>query len=435
MARIIDLKAEAAACFARTEPLAALRLYDLILRAAPLDFEARLGIADCLAAAGQPGPAIEVYRAVGFYALKAGHPLLALVAARVVESLGGESDDVLAALVVTYGSESGVIGQFAARINLPDPATAIAIPAADTPVDVAAAAAHAAQCTATFDDYPEALHPIPLLSSLSEDAFRRVLATLVVRRVPAGERVISEGEPGESFFFLAAGGVRVFATDGLGRDTDLAVLRENAVFGEMALISAQPRSASVQATQPSDLIEVTRQSLAAVADELSQVATALHDFTRERLLANLMATSSLFRPFTSIQRRDLLRRFTSHDVAPQTAIIRQGDPGRGLFVVLSGEVEVVQETKGGESLPLATLRAGDLFGEMAIVRGAATTATVTAARPSTVLYLAREYVERIVAAFPEIRTYLESLADDRALDTQLAHEAATAEPTEHLVLI
>lgn len=434
MARISELKAEATARFSSGDPIAALRIYDHLVRAMPLDFEARLGVADCLARSGSPGLAIEVYRAVAFYALKAGHPLLAVVCARVLESLGGEADDVLATLVVTYGSESPLVGQFAARIHLPDPATVIPASATDDS-DPAAIAERAATCTATFTDYPEAVHPIPLLSALSEDAFRRVLETLVVRRVSAGERIIAEGEPGESFFFLATGGVRVYATDGLGRDTDLATLRENAIFGEMALISAQPRSASVIAACASDLIEVTRASLAAVADELAQVATALHDFTRERLLANLMATNALFRPFSPVQRRDLLRRFTSHDVAPQTTIIRQGDPGRGLFVVLSGEVEVVQEGPGGAALPLATLRAGDLFGEMAIVRDAATTATVTAARPSTVLYLAREYVERIVAAFPEIRATLEALAEDRALDTQLAGEVAPAEPTEHLVLI
>ena len=149
---------------------------------------------------------------------------------------------------------------------------------------------------------------------------------------------------------------------------------------------------------------------------------ALSGFTRDRLLSNLMATSPLFRPFSRPQQRDLLRRFTAHDVAPGTAIIRQGDEGRGLFVVLSGEVEVASEAgaTGAAPTPLATLRAGEVFGEMSLIRGGPTSATVTAASPATVLFLGREYVDRIVAGVPEIKKYLEALTEDRELDTQLA---------------
>lgn len=423
MTALAEVKGHAARLFARGDALAALRLYDAALAAAPLDFEARLRVGDCLAALGKPALAVEVLRATAWYCIKSGHPLAAVVAARVVESLGGAADDLLAALVAHYGSESELVGSFAARINTPPGTTEIAAPDlhAAPPADLAEqAAARALGATAAFDEWPEALHPIPLLSQLSEAAFRRVLGTLVVRRLPDRAPVIREGEPGESFFLIATGAVRVFDIDGEGRRKDLATLHENAIFGEMALLSARPRSASVDVVGEADLLEVTRASLATLAGELEQVAAALTAFTRDRLINNLMATNPLFRPFSQPQRRDLLRRFTAHDVAPGTPIIRQGDEGRGLFVVLSGEVEVSASDALGVATPLATLRAGEVFGEMSLVRGGPTTATVTAASQGTVLFLAREYVDRIVAGIPEIRGYLEALAEDRALDTQLA---------------
>jgi CRP-like cAMP-binding protein len=246
-----------------------------------------------------------------------------------------------------------------------------------------------------------------------------VLGTLVLRRLPMGALVIREGEPGNSFFFVAGGQLRVFATDGLGRQTDLAQLGENAVFGEMALLSAQPRSASVGCLSEVDLLEVGRTSLASLADELGPVAEALHGFTRDRLLGNLMATSPLFKPFNRMQQRDLLRRFTSHDVAAGTVVINEGEEGRGLFVVLSGELDVSRRSSDGSTVPLGALRTGDVFGEMALLRNARTTATVVAQRPATVLFLAREYVAKIVAAMPEIKKYLEALAEDRDIDNQL----------------
>ncbi|MEO8842837.1 MAG: cyclic nucleotide-binding domain-containing protein [Kofleriaceae bacterium] len=421
MVSLGDVKRSAATLFAQGQHLAALRLYDAIVAGAPLDYDARIRVADAALALGDPRAA-NVYRATAWYCLKAGHPLAALVCARVLEAYGADASDLVAALVVTYGSESERLGKVATRIALPADTIPIEVPdvrLAAPPDAVAVAIARAEHCTDTLEGYPEALHPIPLLSAMSEAAFRRVLGTLVLRRLPVGAMVVREGEAGNSFFFVAGGQLRVFATDGLGRQTELAKLGENAVFGEMALLSAQPRTASVGCTTEVDLLEVGRQSLATLADELGPVAEALHGFTRERLLGNLMATSPLFKPFSRMQQRDLLRRFTSHDVAPGTIVINEGEEGRGLFVVLSGDLDVSRRSADGTTVPLGGLKTGDVFGEMSILRNARTTATVIAQRPATVLFLAREYVSRMVAGVPEIKSYLEALAEDREIDNQL----------------
>lgn len=421
MVSLGDVKRSAATLYAQGQHLAALRLYDAIVAVAPLDYDARIRVADCALAMNNAGAA-NVYRATAWYCLKSGHPLAALVCARVLEAHGADSSDILASLVVTYGSESERLGKVAARIALPPETLNLEVPDVRlaAPADaVAVALARAEHATDNFKEYPESLHAIPLLSTMSESAFRRVLGTLLLRRLPVGALVIREGEPGNSFFFVAGGELNVFSTDGLGRQTQLAKLGEGAVFGEMALLSAQPRTATVGCLTEVDLLEVGRQSLAALADELPIVAEALHGFTRERLLGNLMATSALFKPFNGIQRRDLLRRFTSHDVSPGTVVINEGEEGRGLFVVLSGELDVSRRQADGTSIPLGALKTGDVFGEMAILRNARTTATVVAQRPATVLFLARDYVSRIVAGVPEIKSYLEALAEDRDIDNQL----------------
>jgi hypothetical protein len=59
---------------------------------------------------------------------------------------------------------------------------------------------------------------------------------------------------------------------------------------------------------------------------------------------------------------------------------------------------------------------------------------VAATSAATVLFLARENVQRIVSGVPEIRRYLESLAEDRALDTQIALGGELGED-EVLILI
>ena len=264
--------------FSGGKPEVALRLYDAIVAAAPLCHDARIRVADCAMAMGKTAEAAAVYRSVAWYCLRAGHPLAALVCARVLQAHGQLADDLLATLVVTYGSESEQIGKLAARIASPPPDTEVPVPdgTGAAPADLMSRAlARAEHATDDISRWPAALHPIPLFSALSEAAFRRVLATVTLQRLPADTLVIREGEPGTSFFFVAAGELCVFSGGGpMGGPVELARLHENAVFGEMALLSAQPRSASVRTVGEVDLFELGRQSLAAVADEVASVITS-----------------------------------------------------------------------------------------------------------------------------------------------------------------
>ena len=188
MVSLGDVKRSAATLFAQGQHLAALRLYDAIVATAPLDYDARIRVADCALALGDPRAA-AVYRAAGWYCLKAGHPLAALVCARVLEAHGADASDLLASLVVTYGSESERLGKVAARIALPADTLDITVPDVRLPAPadaVPAAIARAEHATDSFKEFPESVHAIPLLSAMSEAAFRRVLGTLTLRRLPAG---------------------------------------------------------------------------------------------------------------------------------------------------------------------------------------------------------------------------------------------------------
>src|SRR6476660_2406278 len=127
MVSLGDVKRSAATLYAQGQHLAALRLYDAIVSVAPLDYDARIRVADCALAMGDPRAA-NVYRQTAWYCIKAGHPLAALVCARVLEAHGADVSDILASLVVTYGNESEQLGKVAARIALPAESLPIEVP-------------------------------------------------------------------------------------------------------------------------------------------------------------------------------------------------------------------------------------------------------------------------------------------------------------------
>lgn len=422
MNTVRDLRQYADSQLFAGEYLRALQAYVLLVELQPGDLDARLRIGDALLAIGEVQKAAVVYTVFARHSAHAGYPLRALVAMKILTALEPQLAALVNGIAELYAIESPRLGR-GVRLAPGDPEQPLppgldptALAAQD--VVVARAERVGADLERIGAAYPEHLPPIPLFSELPAAAFAAVLAALKLRRTRPGEVVIAEGEPGQSFYVIARGAVRVTKRRAQGDVITLASLHDGSIFGEMALVSASPRTATVTADSDCDLLEFDRDALAAASREVGTVARALDKFTRERLLNNLLATAPLFRPLDRKQRLDLVRRFTAHDVAAGTEIIHEGDQGRGLFVLLAGEVDV-SKIDGEEKVLLATLAPGEIFGEISLVQEAPTTASVTAARQSTVLFLAREYFQKLLEAVPEIRAYVESTTEERLMDTRI----------------
>jgi len=94
-------------------------------------------------------------------------------------------------------------------------------------------------------------------------------------------------------------------------------------------------------------------------------------------------------------------------------IFHQGDPGDSLYIIESGAVKIVLPSREGEEAIIATLRRGDFFGELALLDGAAHSATATAVEPVQLLVLSRDPFLRLVDTERDLRTaLLASLAQE-----------------------
>ncbi|HSP78115.1 MAG TPA: cyclic nucleotide-binding domain-containing protein, partial [Myxococcaceae bacterium] len=215
---------------------------------------------------------------------------------------------------------------------------------------------------------------------------------------------------------------------------ELAVLEEGAFFGEMALLSGAPRSASVVSlAEETQVLEISAPVLAELSRRHPQVARALKKFVRQRLLGELMNTSALFKPFARKDRRELVERFRARDVRRGEVLIREGQQVDGLYVVLSGEVEVRKAERH-----LARLREGELFGEMSLLQKAPANATVVATRRTSLLRLPREDFDTLILTHPQILALVSELTETRQRQTDaLLGEGAGrgTEDTEDLILV
>lgn len=405
----------------------ALWRYTLVLRAQPGNLDARLRLGDALLALGEVQRAAEVYAAFARHTALIGHPLRALVALLVLRTLDPQLGTLLDGVARRYGLRAPTLGR-SARPGpgdpdqpLPDGLSDLADGAPPETERLVAEAASLGQEVDGLGHVPDRVPPIPLFSLLPEQAFASVLRALRLVRARPGDVILTQGQPGEAFYVIARGQVAVRRREPGGAETHLADLYEGAIFGEMALLSAAPRTATVTATKDTDLLEFGREALAAAADELDVLARALDQFTRDRMVQNVLRSSPMFRPLDDGQRRDLFKRFTTLHLEAGVDVLSQGHPGSGLFLLLSGAVEVVRDPGDGTPpVTLAELGPGELFGELSALQDVPVSATVRTKTPSAVLFLAREIVARLVAGIPAIGAYVEGLAEQRVLDTEQA---------------
>jgi CRP-like cAMP-binding protein len=400
----------------------ALALYAAGLASEPDHLDLRLRLADCLLSLGKVQEAAVVYTTLAKHAANLGYPLRAVVAIKVLHALSPALGALMHALAELYATESKRVGQSVRPVPASEatllPQEARALLAQRGPALIESALSLGRDLSHCSDRYPEVLPPIPLLSELSQADFVAVLETVTLVRKPAAARVLAQGDPGSSFFIAARGNLEVVRDNEDGSRSSLATLHEGAVFGEMALLSRSGRGANVDTVSEADLLELHVETLAQLSSGAQTVARALERFTRERLVMNLIASAPLFRPLDRGQRVDLVRRFVAHEVAAGTDLIREGENVPGLYIVLSGSVDVWKRDLD-EKVLLATLSTGEVFGEMSLLNATRASASVTAAQRSTVLLLAREYVERLIHSLPALRSYLEGLGDERAMDTRM----------------
>ena len=130
------------------------------------------------------------------------------------------------------------------------------------------------------------------------------------------------------------------------------------------------------------------------------------------LLNQALKLQDFFPEFGAEHARKLFPRSGLFGYARDGVIVRQGEPGRDLFIVFSGTVKVHQD-QGGIVVPLATLAPGSVIGEIALLREVPRTATVTALEDAKIYKLAHADLQYILANNEELAAHLKALAAQR----------------------
>ncbi|MBA3500257.1 MAG: cyclic nucleotide-binding domain-containing protein, partial [Deltaproteobacteria bacterium] len=244
-----------------------------------------------------------------------------------------------------------------------------------------------------------ALQATPLFAGLPSDALESLVENLAIVHLEPNEVLFHEGDPGDALYVIVEGEVSVQA-EGPPR-VEMARLGAGSFIGEVALMTDQPRSATVAAVNPSELLRIDRNTLGRVLADHGDVLRAVLRFVRDRLVDRWMRTSPLFRPFDESQRAELAAKFNFLEIETGTRLIEMGTRPDGLYIVLAGKFIV---ERGGTIL--ATLGAGELIGETALLSGGAFKSNVTANGKSLALHLPAGEFREIIMTHPHVLEYI-----------------------------
>jgi len=251
-----------------------------------------------------------------------------------------------------------------------------------------------------------ALAATPLFASLSGAALESLIEQLVLVDLVEGDVLFRQGDAGTALYVVVDGEVAV-VSEGPPR-IEVSRLGPGSFFGEVALVTEQPRSATIEATTTTQLLAIDRDVISSLVGEHADVLPVILRFLRERLVDRLVQTHALFAPFADDDRRLLVGRWKFLEIDPGTTITQQGVRAQGLYALLAGHVEVLHD-----GAAIAALGPGELFGETSLLTNQPCRITVRTRPKCLALFLPASDFREIIMTHPQVLSYIGELVEER----------------------
>lgn len=257
--------------------------------------------------------------------------------------------------------------------------------------------------------FHEVLSRVPLFAGVPEGNLAALAPGATLHRALSNTVMIRQGEFEETFFIILSGRVQVTAEEA---DAPLGQMGPGEFFGELAALTGYPRAASVTTTEPSLLLEVTKEAFLALVDRSPAVKAQVDREYVERSLNNQLSRIPLFADLDTRALDELRSKAILRTLKKGELVFREGDPGDSFYLVRNGFGKVAHQ-KGGEEFVLNYLKGGTYFGEMAIIGNEPRTASVMAVTRMEIVQFRREDFLEVLERYPGVAAKVRREIEER----------------------
>ncbi len=275
-------------------------------------------------------------------------------------------------------------------------------------------------CSRAYDiaGFPMPIHDLAAVlattsafSGLGPESYRRVASLFTEQALAPGEILAHEGDAGDALFLVIEGSLRLSTRKENPLNVlDLGSIGPGGIAGELALLTAHPRAATMTAEGASVVGSLSRADFELLCFELPVEMESVTAWMRRQLhtyqIKMVLAESPLFKNLSAQARAELESSLEWTLLRSGETLFREGDAGEALYLVVSGRVRLIQNQDAHSNAAqqerlLVELGKGDTLGEMALLTHEPRSATAYAVRDTQLARLDRSSFDRIVAAHPQ----------------------------------
>ena len=246
---------------------------------------------------------------------------------------------------------------------------------------------------------------------LNSEEKQQLLDHGVVRSAVPGDVLCQQHQMDTRVYILVMGEVEVRDGDE-SSNTVLARLRNGELFGEISALYKLPRVSTVVVSKPSVLLEIPGDILETVISGRPELHKAVIQRYQQRITDTALRGVPIFRYIARENLNKLIEKSSLIGVPAGADIVKEGEPGDALYIIIYGTARVTHKVSG-EELNIALLRAGDYFGEWSILTGAPRAATVSAVTRVEAIRVDCQPFLEFIQKNPEIRDRIDMVAFNR----------------------
>jgi CRP-like cAMP-binding protein len=256
----------------------------------------------------------------------------------------------------------------------------------------------------------------PILEGLSPLSMRILNNASQIMDVSKDVEMLHEGDTPHDLYFIKQGSMSIT------RKTDtqlkaIASLHAGEVYGEFGALRKKSRYASVFTAEPSTIIRVELSAIQQVLEASTTFHNRLQSLLTQRMLDSFFSSHPVFHALPERERKELSQTLAIQFYDRNVRILTQGKAPQGVYLILSGEVEVRYTNKSKEERLFEIRRDNDLLGEVANKNGTELAYSAVAASDVDMLMLDKWAMKAMHDQHPETFKNLEGYINKRAEKT------------------